>query len=103
MAHWKLSGKALPDEPVFAALVQDLQAGAKAREIGKAGTRLNYEKSGLRGMITRSGKKSLKVKEGPYKEKVEINLEVVEHQSSKYIEFSLGEYLVCIKWLINVW
>jgi putative spermidine/putrescine transport system permease protein len=34
------------------------------------GTRLNYEKSGLRGMITRSGKKSLKVKEGPYKEKV---------------------------------
>jgi putative spermidine/putrescine transport system permease protein len=68
LAFW--DGKALPDEPVFAALVQDLQAGAKAREIGKVGTRLNYEKSGLRGMITRSGKKSLKVKEGPYKEKV---------------------------------
>jgi putative spermidine/putrescine transport system permease protein len=68
LAGW--DGKALPDEPVFAALIQDLQAGAKAREIGKVGTRLNYEKSGLRGMITRSGKKSLKVKEGPYKEKI---------------------------------
>ncbi len=63
-------GKTLPDELVFAALVQDLQAGARAREIGKVGTRLNYEKSGLRGMITRSGKKALKIKEGPYKEKV---------------------------------
>ena len=68
LAGW--DGKALPDEPIFAALVQDLQAGAKAREIGKVGTRLNYEKSGLRGMIMGSGKKSLKVKEGPYKEKV---------------------------------
>ena len=68
LAGW--DGKALPDEPVFAALIQDLQAGAKAREIGKVGTRLNYDKSGLRGMITRSGKKSLKVKEGPYKEKI---------------------------------
>jgi len=63
-------GKTLPDEPVFAALIQDLQAGARVREIGKVGTRLNYEKSGLRGMITRSAKKALKVKEGPYKEKV---------------------------------
>jgi putative spermidine/putrescine transport system permease protein len=68
LAGW--DGKALPDETIFAALVQDLQAGAKAREIGKVGTRLNYEKSGLRGMITGSGKKSLKLKEGPYKEKV---------------------------------
>ena len=68
LADW--DGKALPDEPVFAALIQDLQAGAKAREIGKVGTRLNYEKSGMRSMITGSGRKSLKVKEGPYKEKI---------------------------------
>ena len=60
-------GKDLPEEPVFAALSQDLQAGAKSREIGKVATRLNYEKSGLRGMITGSARKSKKVKEGPYK------------------------------------
>ena len=60
-------GKELPDEPVFAAVIKDLQAGAKSREIGKVGTRLNYEKSGLRSMITSSARKSKKVKEGPYK------------------------------------
>jgi len=63
-------GKELPDEAVFAALVKDLQAGAKSREIGKVGTRLNYEKSGMRSMITGSAKKSLKLTEGPYKEKI---------------------------------
>jgi putative spermidine/putrescine transport system permease protein len=68
LADW--DGKALPDEPVFVALVEDLQAGARSREIGKVGTRLNYEKSGMRSMVTKSSKKSLKLKEGPYKEKV---------------------------------
>ncbi len=68
LENW--DGKVIPDEPVFAALVKDLQAGAKSREIGKVGTRLNYEKSGLRSMITGSSKKSLKLKEGPYKDKV---------------------------------
>jgi len=63
-------GKELPDEAVFAALVADLQAGAKSRQIGKVGTRLNYEKSGLRGMITGSARKSKHLKEGPYKAKV---------------------------------
>jgi len=68
LENW--DGKELPDEAVFAALFKDLQAGAKSREIGKVGTRLNYEKSGLRSMITRSAKKTLKITEGPYKEKI---------------------------------
>jgi len=63
-------GKEIPGEPVFAALVEDLKAGAKSREIGKVGTRLNYEKSGLRSMITGSARKAKKITEGPYKEKV---------------------------------
>jgi putative spermidine/putrescine transport system permease protein len=65
LENW--DGKALPEEPVFAALMKDLKAGAISREIGKVGTRLNYEKSGLRSMITSSARKSKKVKEGPYK------------------------------------
>ena len=64
------NGKEIPEEPVFAALIEDLISGAKSREIGKVGTRLNYEKSGLRSMITSSARKSKKIKEGPYKEKV---------------------------------
>jgi len=68
LENW--DGKNIPDEPVFAALVADLQAGLKSREIGKVGTRLNYEKSGMRSMITGSARKSKKIKTGPYKEKV---------------------------------
>jgi putative spermidine/putrescine transport system permease protein len=63
-------GKAIPDEWVFEALIADLQAGAKSREIGKVGTRLNYEKSGMRSLITGSARKSKKVKNGPYKHQV---------------------------------
>ena len=64
------NGKEIPGEAVFAALVKDLIAGAKSREIGKVGTRLNYEKSGFRSLITGSARKSKKIKKGPYKEKV---------------------------------
>ena len=56
LATW--DGKDIPEESVFAALVVDLQAGAKSRQIGKVGTRLNYEKSGMRSMITSSARKS---------------------------------------------
>lgn len=63
-------GKDMPEEPVFEALVADLQAGAITREIGKVGTRLNYEKSGMRSMITGSARKSKKITEGPYKPQV---------------------------------
>ena len=68
LADW--DGTDFPEEPVFAALVADLQAGAKSREIGKVGRRLNYEKSGMRSMIVSSARKSKKLKEGPYKAKV---------------------------------
>jgi putative spermidine/putrescine transport system permease protein len=64
------NGKDIPEEPVFIALVADLKAGAKSREIGKVGKRLNYEKSGLRSMIVSSARKSKKIKNGPYKKKV---------------------------------
>ncbi len=63
-------GKAIPNELVFEALVADLQAGRKSREIGKVGTRLNYEKSGMRSLITGSARKSKKVKSGPYNQQV---------------------------------
>lgn len=92
-------GKDLPDEPVFAAVVADLQEGARTREIGKVGTRLNYEKSGLRSMITSSARKSKNIKEGPYKPQVlkmhkrwkELDTwTVIKRNTSKY---TAGYYL----------
>ncbi|SKA63554.1 ABC transporter permease [Enterovibrio nigricans] len=64
-------GQALPDEQVYAALVEDLQIGAKARNIGKVASRLNYEKSGMRSLLMKSSRKSKRIEEGPYKAQIE--------------------------------
>ncbi len=66
LASW--NGEGLPGEPVFAAAVQDLAAGSKARTIGKVASRLNYEIGGMRSLIMKSARKSRKVEAGPYKE-----------------------------------
>ena len=100
-------GKAIPEEPVFEALIADLKAGAITREIGKAGTRLNYEKSGMRSMITSSARKSKKVKEGPYKpivlkmHKKWKDLEtwtVIKRNTSAY---TIGYYLNAVDLKVN--
>ena len=100
-------GKAIPEEPVFEALIADLKAGAITREIGKVGTRLNYEKSGMRSMITSSARKSKKVKEGPYKpivlkmHKKWKDLEtwtVIKRNTSAY---TIGYYLNAVDLKIN--
>jgi putative spermidine/putrescine transport system permease protein len=63
-------GKDVPDEAVFAALVTDLKEGRKNKNIGKVATRLNYERSGMRRVITGSARKAAKLTEGPYKEQM---------------------------------
>ncbi len=57
----------LPDEAIFAALAQDIIEGRKAKTIGKAAKRLNYEKSGMRSLIMGSARKYKKI-QAPYKE-----------------------------------
>ena len=107
MALKNWDGKAIPEEPVFEALIADLKAGAITREIGKVGTRLNYEKSGMRSMITSSARKSKKVKEGPYKpivlkmHKKWKDLEtwtVIKRNTSAY---TIGYYLNAVDLKIN--
>ena len=72
LENWE--GTELPDETVYAALVTDLTMGRKNKNIGKVATRLNYERSGMRRVITGSARKAVKLKEGPYKEKM-INID----------------------------
>ncbi|KKJ78428.1 ABC transporter permease [Kiloniella litopenaei] len=60
-------GQELPDETIYAALAKDLIEGRKAKTIGKAATRLNYEKSGMRSLITGTARKHKKIV-APYKE-----------------------------------
>ncbi|WP_158773282.1 ABC transporter permease [Cobetia sp. L2A1] len=65
LTHW--DGEGLPDEAAYAALAQDLEAGLKARNLGRVASRLNYEMSGMRSLFTKSARKAGRM-EPPFKE-----------------------------------
>ncbi|MGR2739739.1 ABC transporter permease [Billgrantia sp. Q4P2] len=82
---------ALPDEPVFAALVEDLREGQAARNLGLLSSRLNYEKSGMRSAINRTARQ-LPV-EPPYREAlIEINDTWGELDTWKLIQREASPY-----------
>ena len=68
LAQWDEASGELPPEAVFEAMVADLVEGRETREIGKVGTRLNYEASGMSSLFRSSGRKAKRIKEGPYQE-----------------------------------
>lgn len=68
LQNWDATGDNIPDEETFAALVKDIQIGAKNKTIGKVGLRLNYESAGMAGLFRGSARKVKRLKEGPYKE-----------------------------------
>ena len=55
LADW--SGKALPDETVFAALVADLKRAQESGKLGLASKRLNYEITGYRSLLNKTVRK----------------------------------------------
>ncbi len=59
----------LPSEEVFAALAADLAEAREKKTIGRLATRLNYETSGLRSTITKTGRRARKM-EAPFKDAV---------------------------------
>ena len=68
LAQWDETKGELPSEAIFKAMVEDLVEGRETREIGKVGTRLNYEASGMSSLFRSSGRKAKKIKEAPYKD-----------------------------------
>jgi putative spermidine/putrescine transport system permease protein len=68
LAEWDPQSGELPSEAVFEGMVKDIQEGAKARTITRAGQRLNYEAPGLSSMFRSTGRKAKRITEGPYKE-----------------------------------
>nr|WP_298414777.1 ABC transporter permease [uncultured Halomonas sp.] len=94
-------GESVPDEPVFAALVEDLQEGQKERNLGLLSSRLNYEKSGMRSAVSRTARR-LRTLEPPYRETlIEINdawgeldtWQLIQRESSPY---TLSYYLAAM-------
>jgi putative spermidine/putrescine transport system permease protein len=66
-------GTSEPNEAMFEALVLDLKAGKKSKNIGKVATRVNRELSGTRSLFTSSARKAKKL-EPPFKESlIEVN------------------------------
>ena len=57
----------LPDEQVFESLVKEVLALRASGDIGKVGSRVNYDMSGARSLFTKTARKMKNVKEGPYK------------------------------------
>ncbi len=67
-------GEGIPDEHVFAALVEDLTQAKEEKTIGRAATRFNFSMPGTRSVFTRTGRKINSIEEGPYTEAmIEIN------------------------------
>jgi putative spermidine/putrescine transport system permease protein len=67
IAQWDESSGELPDEEVFAALVEDFRQGYDEKTIGRVGLRLNYERSGFSGLFRKTGRRAERM-EPPYRE-----------------------------------
>jgi len=65
-------GQGLPSEEVFEIFVKDLAKAKKVREVGRTvgnmATRINYEMPGSRSLFTKTARKVINIKQGPYKE-----------------------------------
>jgi putative spermidine/putrescine transport system permease protein len=64
----KWDGKGIPGEFAFEALVKEMELLKFGQSVGKLGSRLNFERGGMRSLISKTGRKAGKVQHGPYKE-----------------------------------
>ncbi|ADZ71065.1 ABC transporter permease [Polymorphum gilvum] len=58
---WEPATGELPDEPVYAALVEDLKEAVAAKTHTRLGTRLNYELSGMSSLFRKAGRSVQKI------------------------------------------
>ena len=65
---WDSSGAPTPAEPVYEALAAEMTRTFKDRTIGKIATRLNYERSGMRSLLTKTARKISRTQAGPFME-----------------------------------
>ncbi len=68
LQNWDETSGELPDEVVFAAMVEEIKKAKIARKHTRVGQRLNYERSGFSSLFRKAGRKVKKIKKPPYKE-----------------------------------
>jgi len=68
LQNWDETSGELPDEVVFAAIVEEIKKAKIARKHTRVGQRLNYESSGFSSLFRKAGRKVKIIKKPPYKE-----------------------------------
>lgn len=66
LQDWDPAGAPTPPEPVYAVFAEEISRAAKARTIGTAATRLNYDLGGMRSVMTKTGREISRVQAGPF-------------------------------------
>ena len=95
-------GMKLPDEAAFAALAKELKLRREDRNLGKAATRLNFERGGMRSLITKTARKLKRVERGPYKEAmVKIDKQWGQRETWAAIKL-VGERYTLVHYLAGV-
>ena len=85
-------GKDLPNESVYEAMVKDLVVARNNKTIGRVATRMNFEKSGIRSVFTKSARKAKNIK-APFKEGlIKVNKSWGERETWAAIKRLSGEY-----------
>ena len=68
LQDWDPAGAPTPPEKVYQAFAEEMSRAAKDRTIGKAATRLNYDKGGMRSLMTKTARKISRTQAGPFME-----------------------------------
>ncbi len=68
LRDWDPASGQIPDEAVFAALVDDLKIAVADKTHTQLGTRLNYENPGISSMFRKTGRRIKRLDEGNYTE-----------------------------------
>ena len=68
LQDWDPTGAPTPPENVYKTFAAEMSRASKDRTIGKAATRLNYDKGGMRSLMTKTGRKISRTQAGPFME-----------------------------------
>ena len=68
LVEWDTARQELPDEEVFAAMVEDFRDALETKSHTRVGQRLNFENPGMASLFRSTGRKIKRIEEPPYKD-----------------------------------
>ena len=67
---WDPASETLPEDFVFEAIVLDIQVAFKKKTLGRAGRRLNFEKTGMTSLFRKTGRQAKNITEPPFRDQL---------------------------------